>query len=207
MLAKIFQKAGCDSVSVLGIATKCKLAQKGIVFNFCSLNNVEPSENVGKELPSAGSSNIGSDSSISSEGSVKEPALDMNTECSEMPRGKEHEDKLHADKSNDDYMKPRSRKERIRSCLAKLKKGPDGRFINVLEVATDVDMLIAAYQNLKARSKPSYLLDGSDDDDNEDKLLEGIEIERFKKLQKRLRSGTYKFQPVRTPSETKTKKK
>ncbi|MCO5550539.1 hypothetical protein L7F22_004026 [Adiantum nelumboides] len=93
----------------------------------------------------------------------------------------------YANDSDKDYMKPQPRKERIKKALAKLKKGPDGRFINVLEVTSDIDMLIAAYQSLKAKSRPTYLIEDSDDEDS----MEGIDLQRFKKLQKRLRNGTY----------------
>ncbi|KAH7430244.1 hypothetical protein KP509_09G090000 [Ceratopteris richardii] len=96
---------------------------------------------------------------------------------------------MHADDSDEDYMRPQPRKERIRKALAKLKRGPDGRFINVLEVTSDIHMLIAAYQSLKAKSRPTYLIEDSDDDDP----MEGIDLQRFKKLQKRLRNGTYRF--------------
>lgn len=113
-------------------------------------------------------------------------------------RGGNDGDANRAGTSDEDYMKPQPRKERIRKCLAKLKRGPDGRFINVLEVTSDINMLIAAYQSLKAKSRPTYLIEDSDDDDS----MEGINIERFKKLQNRLRSGTYR---VGTPKEPKKK--
>eukprot|EP00250_Pteridium_aquilinum_P012674 c20868_g1_i4 orf=746-1510(-) len=88
--------------------------------------------------------------------------------------------------------KPWNRKERVKACLDKLKRGPDGRYINVFEVATEVDMLIASYLKLRAQDDPS-LAENSDDDE---RLLEGIDIEKFKRLQKRLRDGTYEFQPI-----------
>ena len=98
-----------------------------------------------------------------------------------------------------DVMRPRPRKERIKQSLAKLKKGSDGRFINVLEVASDLNLLIAAYQNLKAQERPTYLIEDSDDEDS----MDGIDLERFKKLQRRLRTGTYKFGSAKEPKDKK----
>ncbi|KAI5056721.1 hypothetical protein GOP47_0028539 [Adiantum capillus-veneris] len=103
----------------------------------------------------------------------------------------------HANDSDEDYMKPQPRKERIKKALAKLKKGPDGRFINVLEVTSDINMLIAAYQSLKAKSRPTYLIEDSDDDDS----MEGIDLQRFRKLQKRLRNGTYIPEALKEPKK------
>ena len=100
---------------------------------------------------------------------------------------------------DDDVLRPRPRKERIKQSLAKLKKGPDGRFINVLEVASDLNLLIAAYQNLKAQERPTYLIEDSDDEDS----MDGIDLERFKKLQRRLRTGTYKFGSAKEPKDKK----
>lgn len=105
-----------------------------------------------------------------------------------------HTDRLSQEEpcKDEQERKPWNRKERVKACLDKLQRGPDGRYINVLEVATEVDMLIASYLKLRYQDNPS-LEENSDEDE---KLLEGIDIEKFKRLSKRLRDGTYEFQPI-----------
>lgn len=87
---------------------------------------------------------------------------------------------------------PWNRKERVKACLDKLQRGPDGRYINVLEVASEVDMLIASYLKLRYQDNPSL----DENSDQDEKLLEGIDLKKFKRLSKRMRDGTYEFQPI-----------
>ncbi|MCO5561739.1 hypothetical protein L7F22_015364 [Adiantum nelumboides] len=83
-------------------------------------------------------------------------------------------------------------RERTKACLDRLKKGPDGRYTNVVEVATEVDMLLASFLKLRKADDPDHA-ENSDDDE---KYLEGVDIKKFKRLQRQVRDGTYKFQPV-----------
>ncbi|KAG8053589.1 hypothetical protein GUJ93_ZPchr0001g32844 [Zizania palustris] len=41
-----------------------------------------------------------------------------------------------------------ARKLAVGNALKKLKKGPDGRYINVFDVVTDIDILIGAIENI-----------------------------------------------------------
>lgn len=207
MLGKLIQR-----VLILtrgeAISRKYECVRKGTILNFCSSNKTDKPEIAGQNLPSAdGFTDVASNGSVNSRASSNDPSLDATSKCAESPKKERHPKNGDGDGSKLNNTKPKSLKAMIKSCQAKLKWGPDGRCINVFEVATDVDTLIAAYLNLKAKSKSSYLWDNSDDED--DKLMEGVDIERFKKLSKKLRSGTYKFQSAvqDSSSNSKTEKK
>ncbi|KAH7433379.1 hypothetical protein KP509_07G066700 [Ceratopteris richardii] len=110
-----------------------------------------------------------------------------------LERGKGLDQEPQKDSSRDIYnLRPWNTKERVKACLTKLQKGPDGRYINVLEVATEIDILIASYIKLRKKDDPNC----SENSDDDEKYLEGIDIRKFKKLQKRVREGTYEFQPI-----------
>ncbi|GFQ03250.1 hypothetical protein PHJA_002468800 [Phtheirospermum japonicum] len=47
-----------------------------------------------------------------------------------------------------------ARKQAVQNALKKLKKGPDGRYVNVWEVTSDLDVLIGAFENII--SGPEY---------------------------------------------------
>lgn len=188
MLAKLVQRDVSNLCRLVVATSICKPLRKGTFSHFCSRSTTDQPESSERNIQAAATP-------------LDEP-LNTNTPAeafasSDETRERMDQDDSQGDASDEDYMKPQPRKERIKKCLEKLKKGPDGRFINVLEVASDVNMLIAAYQSLKAQSRPTYLIENSDDEDS----MEGIDIERFKKLQKRLRSGTYRFGTVKEPDE------
>ncbi|GAV75827.1 hypothetical protein CFOL_v3_19303 [Cephalotus follicularis] len=79
-----------------------------------------------------------------------------------------------------------ARKLAVENALKKLKKGPDGRYTNVWEVMTDMDILIGAFENVV--SGPEY-----------EELRQGgpkkLNMEFFKDIQARMRDPNYKFSP------------
>lgn len=166
----------------------------GGVRHLCSMDKSDQSDNDTGNEPSSDetSDNIYSDREIF-EAFQSQLNLDDDNEEKEASQREMHSEHLEEEPLKDEQKKkPWNRKERVKACLDKLKRGPDGRYINVFEVATEVDMLIASYLKLRKQENPS-LAENSDDDE---KLMEGIDMEKFKRLQKRLRDGTYEFQPV-----------
>ncbi|KAK4416435.1 hypothetical protein Salat_2469000 [Sesamum alatum] len=79
-----------------------------------------------------------------------------------------------------------ARKLAVQNALKKLKKGPDGRYTNVWEVMSDLDILIGAFENII--SGPEY-----------EELRQGgpkkLNIQFFKDIQARMRDPNYKFSP------------
>ncbi|KAJ9562094.1 hypothetical protein OSB04_007254 [Centaurea solstitialis] len=79
-----------------------------------------------------------------------------------------------------------ARKLAVENALKKLKKGPDGRYMNVWEVMSDLDILIGAFENII--SGPEY-----------EELRKGgpkkLNMEFFKDIQARMRDPNYKFSP------------
>ncbi|CAL1413415.1 unnamed protein product [Linum trigynum] len=79
-----------------------------------------------------------------------------------------------------------ARKLAVENALKKLKKGPDGRYINVWEIMSDMDILIGAFENVV--SGPEY-----------EELRKGgpkkLNMEFFKDIQARMRDPNYKFSP------------
>ncbi|KAK3426342.1 hypothetical protein EUGRSUZ_F02816 [Eucalyptus grandis] len=78
----------------------------------------------------------------------------------------------------------KARKLAVENALKKLKKGPDGRYINVWEVMSDLDILIGAFENIV--SGPEY-----------EELRQGgpkrLNMQFFKDIQARMRDPNYKF--------------
>lgn len=79
-----------------------------------------------------------------------------------------------------------ARKLAVENALKKLKKGPDGRYTNVWEVMSDLDILIGAFENIV--SGPEY-----------EELRKGgpkkLNMQFFKDIQARMRDPNYKFSP------------
>lgn len=206
MLAQVFRTVFRGSSRALEAPTKYIALHRGVISQFCTTKKEGQHDTNGKdrssaEEPSGVKQSSSAEESFGSnlenceiiEAFDHELNIDDNIEDKENVNNEIHSERLPAEDAAEDVLKkPWSRKERVKACLAKLQKGPDGRYVNVFEVATELDMLIASYVELRAKENPS-LAENSDD---EEKLLEGIDIEKFKKLQKRLRSGTYKFQPI-----------
>ncbi|XP_073293804.1 uncharacterized protein [Primulina huaijiensis] len=74
----------------------------------------------------------------------------------------------------------------VQNALKKLKKGPDGRYTNVWEVMSDLDILIGAFEDII--SGPEY-----------EELRQGgpkkLNLQFFKDIQARMRDPNYKFSP------------
>ncbi|CAM8933671.1 unnamed protein product [Rhodiola kirilowii] len=77
-----------------------------------------------------------------------------------------------------------ARKLAVQNALKKLKKGPDGRYINVWEVASDLDILIGAFENIV--SGPEY-----------EELRKGgpkrLNMDFFKDIQAKMRDPNYQY--------------
>ncbi|GER50657.1 clavata3-like [Striga asiatica] len=92
------------------------------------------------------------------------------------------------DNTEEEEMSPgkRARKLAVQSALRKLRKGPDGRYVNVWEVMSDLDVLIGAFENIV--SGPEY-----------EELRKGgpkkLNMEFFKEVQAKMRDPNYEFSP------------
>ncbi|CAA0839651.1 Unknown protein [Striga hermonthica] len=92
------------------------------------------------------------------------------------------------DEEEPEEMSPgkRARKLAVQNALRKLRKGPDGRYVNVWEVMSDLDVLIGAFENIV--SGPEY-----------EELRRGgpkkLNMEFFKDVQAKMRDPNYKFSP------------
>ncbi|KAL0011591.1 hypothetical protein SO802_006699 [Lithocarpus litseifolius] len=79
-----------------------------------------------------------------------------------------------------------ARKIAVENALKKLKNGPDGRYSNVWEVMSDIDILIGAFERVV--SGPEYV-----------ELRQGgpkkLNMHLFKDIQARVRDQNYKFSP------------
>ncbi|CAI9110601.1 OLC1v1010655C1 [Oldenlandia corymbosa var. corymbosa] len=79
-----------------------------------------------------------------------------------------------------------ARKLAVQNALKKLKKGPDGRYTNVWEVMSDLDILIGAFENIV--SGPEY-----------EELRQGgpkkLNMEFFKDIQAKMRDPNYNWSP------------
>ncbi|KAJ7283007.1 hypothetical protein O6H91_13G088900 [Diphasiastrum complanatum] len=71
--------------------------------------------------------------------------------------------------------------------LQRLRRGPDGRFVNLVEVISDLDILLDAYQKVKAgpNGNPAEV------------RVDNICLDWFVETQAKLRNGTFKFKPVK----------
>ncbi|EPS64647.1 hypothetical protein M569_10133, partial [Genlisea aurea] len=79
-----------------------------------------------------------------------------------------------------------ARKVAVENALKKLRKGADGRYTNVWEVMSDLDILIGAFENII--SGPEY----------EELRKDGpkrLNMEFFKDIQAKMRDPKYKFSP------------
>ncbi|GER50656.1 ATP synthase subunit delta [Striga asiatica] len=92
------------------------------------------------------------------------------------------------DNTEDEEMSPgkRARKLAVQSALRKLRKGPDGRYVNVWEVMSDLDVLIGVFENIV--SGPDY-----------EEMKKGgpkkLNMEFFKEVQAKMRDPNYDFSP------------
>ncbi|XP_071711961.1 uncharacterized protein [Rutidosis leptorrhynchoides] len=80
----------------------------------------------------------------------------------------------------------KARKLAVENALKKLKKGPDGRYINVWEVMSDLDILVGAFENI---------VDGPEYEELRKGGPKKLNMEFFKDIQARMRDPNYKFSP------------
>ncbi|TQD89636.1 hypothetical protein C1H46_024771 [Malus baccata] len=79
-----------------------------------------------------------------------------------------------------------ARKIAVENALKKLKKGPDGRYINVWEVMSDLDILVGAFENIVSGPEYAELRQGGP---------KKLNMQFFKDIQTRMRDPNYKFSP------------
>ncbi|KAF6159710.1 hypothetical protein GIB67_029968 [Kingdonia uniflora] len=79
-----------------------------------------------------------------------------------------------------------ARKVAVENALKKLKKGPDGRYINVWEVISDIDILIGAFENIVSGPEYTELREGGP---------KKLNMQFFKDIQARMRDPNFRFSP------------
>ncbi|KAL1822277.1 hypothetical protein ACET3Z_009055 [Daucus carota] len=79
-----------------------------------------------------------------------------------------------------------ARKIAVENALKKLKKGPDGRYTNVWEVMSDLDILVGAFENIVSGPEYAELRKGGP---------KRLNMQFFKDIQSRMRDPNYKFSP------------
>ncbi|KAG9160593.1 hypothetical protein Leryth_027252 [Lithospermum erythrorhizon] len=113
--------------------------------------------------------------------------IDRLFEFDEKPKYRTLAEALKSDDEQEELSPgEQARKLAFENALKKLKKGPDGRYTNVWEVMSDVDILIGAFE--KIISGPEY-----------EELRKGgpkkLDIQFFKDIQARMRDPNYQFSP------------
>lgn len=113
--------------------------------------------------------------------------LDKLFEFEEKPKYRTISELLKSEQEQEELSPGKqARKLAVENALKKLKKGPDGRYVNVWEVMSDLDILIGAFENIV--SGPEY-----------EELRKGgpkkLNMEFFKDIQARMRDPNYKFSP------------
>ena len=113
--------------------------------------------------------------------------LDKLFEFEEPPKHQTISELLKAENEPEE-MSPgkQARKIAVENALKKLKKGPDGRYTNVWEVMSDLDILIGAFENIASGPEYAELRQGGP---------KKLNIQFFKDIQARMRDPNYKFSP------------
>lgn len=119
-----------------------------------------------------------------------DPHIDKLFDLEAMPKNRTFADIMDAVNAENEppELSPgqQARKLAVDNALKKLKKGPDGRYINVWEVMSDIDILIGAFENIV--SGPEYV-----------ELREGgpkkLNLQFFKDIQARMRDPKFQFSP------------
>lgn len=113
--------------------------------------------------------------------------LDKLFEFEEKPKYRTISELLKAENEPEELSPgKKARKLAVENALKKLKKGPDGRYTNVWEVMSDIDILIGAFENIV--SGPEY-----------EELRQGgpkrLNMQFFKDIQARMRDPNFTFSP------------
>ncbi|PKA52270.1 hypothetical protein AXF42_Ash010166 [Apostasia shenzhenica] len=116
-----------------------------------------------------------------------DPFIDKLFEFEEMPKYRSFGEALEA-KEEPPELSPgkQARKLAVENALKKLKKGPDGRYINVWEVMSDIDVLIGAFENIVSGPEYAELREGGP---------KKLNIQFFKDVQAKMRDPNFKFSP------------
>lgn len=113
--------------------------------------------------------------------------IDKVFEFDEAPKYRTISELLKAEKEPPELSPGKqARKLAVENALKKLKKGPDGRYINVFDVATDIDILIGAFENIVSGPEYAELREGGP---------KKLNIQFFKDIQARMRDPNFKFSP------------
>ncbi|WOL02860.1 nucleolin [Canna indica] len=113
--------------------------------------------------------------------------IDKLFEFQETPKYRTISELLKAEKEPPELSPGKqARKLAVENALKKLKKGPDGRYINVWEVITDIDILIGAFENIVAGPEYAELREGGP---------KKLNLQFFKDIQARMRDPKFEFSP------------
>ncbi|XP_047060117.1 uncharacterized protein LOC124666833 [Lolium rigidum] len=116
-----------------------------------------------------------------------DPYIDKVFEFDEAPKYRTISELLKAEKEPPELSPGKqARKLAVENALKKLKKGPDGRYINVFDVVTDIDILIGAFENIVSGPEYAELREGGP---------KKLNIQFFKDIQARMRDPNFKFSP------------
>ncbi|XP_010916344.1 uncharacterized protein [Elaeis guineensis] len=116
-----------------------------------------------------------------------DPHIDKLFEFEETPKYRSISELLKAEKEPPELSPGKqARKLAVENALKKLKKGPDGRYVNVLEVMSDIDILIGAFENIVSGPEYAELREGGP---------KRLNLQFFKDIQARMRDPNFKFSP------------
>uniref|UniRef100_A0A1D1YRP3 Rho GTPase-activating protein gacX n=1 Tax=Anthurium amnicola TaxID=1678845 RepID=A0A1D1YRP3_9ARAE len=113
--------------------------------------------------------------------------IDKLFEFEEMPKYRTISELLKAEKEPVELSPGKqARKIAVENALKKLKKGPDGRYTNVWEVISDIDILIGAFENIVSGPEYKELREGGP---------KKLNMQFFKDIQARMRDPNFQFSP------------
>ncbi|MQL78921.1 hypothetical protein Taro_011342 [Colocasia esculenta] len=116
-----------------------------------------------------------------------DPYIDKLFEFEDMPKYRTISELLKAEKEPEELSPGKqARKIAVENALKKLKKGPDGRYINVWEVISDIDILIGAFENIVSGPEYKELREGGP---------KKLNMQFFKDIQARMRDPNFQFSP------------
>lgn len=116
-----------------------------------------------------------------------DPYIDKLFEFEEMPKYRTISELLKAENEPPELSPGKqARKIAVENALKKLKKGPDGRYTNVWEVVSDIDILIGAFENIVSGPEYAELREGGP---------KKLNMQFFKDIQARMRDPNFKFSP------------
>ncbi|KAJ0962741.1 hypothetical protein J5N97_027863 [Dioscorea zingiberensis] len=116
-----------------------------------------------------------------------DPYIDKLFEFEDTPKYRTIAELLKAEKEPPELSPGKqARKLAVENALKKLKKGPDGRYINVWEVMSDIDILIGAFENIVSGPEYAELREGGP---------KKLNMQFFKDIQTRMRDPNFQFSP------------